>query len=122
MAEPWLEWNSDFVASATGDLLLADGSDVERQRIVRRLLTAVRGYIFHLQYGAGLPQQIGRTPRVSVIRAIVKSQMLLERVVAQSPPPTVDVSPDLQDLGKHTISISYKSRRSGETVSLSLSV
>jgi len=60
MADLWLEWGDDFQVDATGDLLIADGDDEVRQRLERRLFTAVQGYVWHPDYGAGLPQKIGQ--------------------------------------------------------------
>ena len=70
MADVWCEWNDDFQVSASGGLLLADGDDLARQRIVRRLCTAVLGYVWHPEYGAGLPQRIGQPGVVATIKAI----------------------------------------------------
>ena len=119
MADSWLEWGGDFQVSATGGLLLADTDDLARQRIIRRLLTAVRGYVWHQDYGAGLPQRIGGTVNVNTLKALVASQVALEATVAPSPPAKVAVSYDGNNPGLYTISISYTDAANGEPVTLS---
>jgi len=119
MPDAWLDWNSDFIVSASGGLLLADGVDLSNQRIVRRLCTAVQGYVWHLDYGAGLLQKIGRTERVTSIAAIVRAQIALEATVAASPAPVVTVVEDTDNLGAFIITINYTESASGEPVTLS---
>lgn len=121
MADLWAEWNDDLQVSPTGDLLLADGDDMARQRITRRILTAVNGYIFHLEYGAGLPQRIGAPARQNQILAIVRSQIALETSVRQNPPPSVDVTVDANNPGLFSVLIQYVSAKTGTTVSFSVS-
>jgi phage baseplate assembly protein W len=119
MADAWCEWNTDFQVSASGGLLLADGDDLARQRIVRRLCTAVQGYVWHPEYGAGLPQRIGRPGVVSTIKAIVVAQMTLEAAVAHNPPPVVAVTQDANNRGAFVIAINYVSAANGEPITLS---
>lgn len=121
MADLWAEWNDDLQVSPTGDLLLADGDDMARQRITRRILTAVNGYIFHLEYGAGLPQRIGAPARQNQILAIVRSQIALETSVRQNPPPSVEVTVDANNPGLFSVLIQYVSAKTGTTVSFSVS-
>jgi hypothetical protein len=119
MADVSLNWNSDFQVSATGDLVTVDGALLTQQRIIRRICTAVRGYIFNLPYGAGLPQKIGGTWQVSTIKAIIMSQIAMESSVAPSPPPIINVSANPNDLATQTIFISYTDSVTGETTSFS---
>lgn len=121
MADAWLEWNSDFAPSATGGLLLAYGPDLARQRIIRRLMTAVHGYIFDLSYGAGLPQRIGRPARSSTIQSIVASQIALEAAVAPSPAPQIRVTESQSNLGAFIIEVNYTDALGGDPVSLTFS-
>lgn len=122
MADLSLEWRDDIQVSASGDLLLSDGDDLARQRIIRRVMTAVQSYIFELGYGAGLPQKIGEALSVTAIQAIVRSQMLLEVAVSQTPPPVVTAVQSGSNLGLVVIGISYTDAASGSTVSFSFSV
>ena len=119
MSDLWLEWNGDFIAAANGDLLLATGEDESRQAICRRLFTAVQGYVFHPEYGAGLPQTIGSPANVNTLKAIVSSQIALETTVDQSQPVTVTVQSDKNQAGLYTIAISYTEAVTGEPVELS---
>jgi hypothetical protein len=67
-------------------------------------MTAQGEYIFHPTYGAGLPQRIGLIQDVSVISAIIRSQIFLEAAVARSPSPVITVSPILNGV---TVLIQY---------------
>ncbi len=108
MADLSLEWNGDFEVSAQGGLVLVDGDELARQRIVRRLLTAIEGYVWHPEYGAGLPQRIGSVGRHEIIESIVRSQIALEASVAPTPPPRVTVSDNSgEDPGLFVVTIRY---------------
>lgn len=117
MADVSLEWGGDFQADATGDLLIVDGDDEVRQRIERRLFTAVDGYLWHPGYGAGLPQKIGSVYTPSQILSIVSSQLAQEASVAPSPPAQITVVPDPNNAGVVSIAIKYWDAATGETVS-----
>lgn len=120
MADLSLEWDDDFVIDATGDLLVVDGDVEVRQRLERRLFTAVKGYVWAPSYGAGLPQKIGSVLSVSQIKSIVAAQLALEASVAPSPPAqlTVSASPNQPDL--ITISILYWDAQTGVSVSFDI--
>ena len=118
MADVSLEWHQDFEADATGDLLVVDGDDEVRQRLERRLFTAVKGYVWHPDYGAGLPQKIGSTLSVPQIQSIVASQLTLEASVATSPPAQLTVSEAAG--GIVTIGIKYFDAQTGVSVSFSI--
>jgi hypothetical protein len=108
MADVALEWNGDFEVSPQGGLVLVDGDELARQRIIRRLFTAVQGYVWHPEYGAGLPQRIGNVARQRRIESIVRSQIALEASVAASPPPRVTVTDNSSlDPGLYQIKIEY---------------
>jgi hypothetical protein len=120
MADLSLEWNGDFEDDATGDLLVVDGDTEVRQRLERRLFTAVNGYVWHKDYGAGLPQKIGSVLSVGEIKSLVTSQLALEASVAPSPPAQLTVSaaanePDLTEIG-----IQYWDAQTGVSVSFSI--
>lgn len=119
MADADLDWNSDFVVSANGGLGLVDGIRLSNQRIIRRLCTAVQGYVWHLDYGAGLLQRIGRPGRVTQIASIVRAQIALEATVAAQPSPTITVDEDTDNLGTFIITIKYTESATGEPVTLS---
>lgn len=119
MTDLALEWHDDFQVDSTGDLATVDGDDEVRQRLERRLFTAVRGYVWHRDYGAGLPQKIGETLSVEQIRAVVSSQLMLEASVARFPPARLTVTG--QPGGVVFIGIQYYDAQAGRTVSFSIS-
>lgn len=120
MADVSLEWQSDFQPDSTGDLLVVDGDIEVRQRLERRLFTAVNGYVWHKEYGAGLPQKIGSPFTIPQIRSIVTSQLALEASVAPSPPAQLTVVASPNDPASVIISILYWDAVSGATVSFSI--
>lgn len=84
-------FGGDIAASATGDLQPVDGTTKGQQRVLRRLLTNPGDYIFHPDYGAGLPRMVGELVDVEKIRALIRGQMLLEESVAKTPEPQIEV-------------------------------
>jgi hypothetical protein len=102
-----LDWKGDFSFTPTGDLATVDGDDVTRQRIIRRLFTATRGYVWHQDYGAGIPERIGKVAKARVIQAIVQAQIALEDTVAKIPVPTITVFANPQLPGEFIITIVY---------------
>ena len=118
MADLALEWGDDFQIDSTGDLWVVDGDDEVRQRLERRLFTAVQGYVWHPEYGAGLPQKIGSVLSVSQIQSIVASQLALEASVAPSPPAQLTVT--AQPGGVVSIGIVYWDAATGVPVSFSI--
>ena len=119
MPDAFLNWNDDFIVSSSGGLLLAEGDDWSNQRIIRRLCTAVNGYVWHQDYGAGLLQRIGSPARAGAVQALVRAQIALEQSVAAQPAPQVSVVEDQNTLGLFTITIQYVSNATGEPVTLS---
>lgn len=121
MADIHHEWREDLQWSPTGDLLTAEDGDFVRQRIERRLFTAVRGYVWHTEYGAGLPQKIGGLFQPYQIASLVRAQLALEDSVAQNPPPRVRVSEDRNNPGMQIVRIDYHEAPSGRQIGLTLS-
>lgn len=120
MTDVSLEWTADFQPDSTGDLMVVDGDDEVRQRLERRLFTAVAGYVWHSNYGAGLPQKIGSVLSVSEINSIVSSQLALEASVAPSPPAQLTVSADKNNPNQVNISILYWDAKTGVSVSFTI--
>lgn len=120
MADVFLEWQGDFLPDGSGDLTVIDGDAEVRQRLERRLFTAVKGYVWHPDYGAGLPQKIGDPFSLSTIKSIVMSQIALEASVAPNPPPVVVITQGPNDLSTFTIAIQYYDAAQGTSVSFSI--
>src|SRR6516162_46135 len=120
MADVSLEWKDDFEPDSTGDLLVVDGDDEVRQRLERRLFTAVQGYVWHPDYGAGLPQKIGSVLSVPDIKSVVAQQLALEASVAPNPPAQLTVTAAPDDPSIVTIAIQYWDAVTGVAVSFSI--
>lgn len=91
-------WGSDVQLGPTGDLARATRADRSKQRVLRRLLTNPGDYIWHPTYGAGLPAKIGQNADPAEIGSLIRTQMGLEPSVAQTPEPTVAVTPILNGI------------------------
>ena len=111
---------SDIGTSPSGDLLSVSGSTEGQQRIIRRLFTNPGDYIWHPEYGAGLPSYIGRPMTSDQIEGLVESQLLLEQGVAQNPLPTCSVS-FYQD-GTFNVSVTYADALTGQSLLLQFDV
>ncbi len=122
MPSTYLNWQSDFVVSATGGLLLANGLDYANQRIIRRICTAVQGYVWHPEYGAGLPQKIGGLYLVPQIQALVASQIALESSVAPYPTPVITVVESPNTQGIFTVTIVYTVAANGTPATLTFTL
>lgn len=109
----------DIGTSPTGDIGMVNGDTRTQQRIVRRLVTNAGDYIFHPDYGAGLPQKIGQTLDVGALRGLIRSQVLMEQGVAQTPEPQVDVAAINNGVSVH---IRYTSSITRNPVTLKFSV
>lgn len=120
MADVSLEWGADFEVDATGDLWVVDGDVGVRQRLERRLFTAAQGYVWHPDYGAGLPQKIGSVLSVSDIKSVCAAQLALEASVAPSPPAQLTVSSDPNDPSLTSIGILYWDAQTGVSVSFTI--
>lgn len=86
-------YGNDINVAANGDLLTADGDGLTTQRVLRRLLTNPGDYLWHPEYGAGLPSYIGRAVPTSTIVGVIRSQLFQEPGVARSPDPQISVKP-----------------------------
>ncbi len=91
MADIAHQFGTDIVLAPNGDLALAAGPELTRQRVLRRLLTNPGGYIWDVNYGAGLGGMVGQTVDTARITALVRAQMFQEATVARNPPPVVGV-------------------------------
>lgn len=120
MADLGLEWNDDFRFTPSGDVSLVTGEDEARQRIIRRLYTALGGYVWDAEYGAGLPQKIGSTYQPQQIESIVRGQMLLEESVSQIPPPRIQVSSAVS--GLQVIVIEYRESGTNREIGFTIEV
>lgn len=107
LVDLWHQFGSDLVTDNTGDLLTAAGNDRGQQRILRRLLTNPGDYLFHSEYGAGLPQYIGKAVDAPKMTALILSHILLEDVVASNPRPTVTVTQSANDFSAFSVVINY---------------
>lgn len=123
MADLWQQWGSDLTIGATGDLQIANGTELGQQRVLRRLLTNPGDYIWHPNYGAGLAQFIGAPANPLQIQAVIRSQIFKESAVARTPEPLIDVelSPGEAN-GSIYVSIRYVDASNGQTQTLAFSV
>jgi phage baseplate assembly protein W len=115
-----LLWNADISSSAVGDIELATGTNLGQQRVLRRLLTNAGDYLWQPDYGAGLGGLVGQTINVNGIRALIRSQIFKEAVVARLPEPVIDVRAANGDAVY--VGIRYVDATTGETQVVSFSM
>ncbi len=120
MNDLFQQWGNDLSVDSRGDLALASGALRVQQQVLRRLLTNPGDYIWQPQYGAGLAQFVGQPANPLQIQAIILSQLKNESAIAQTPPPSVEVSYDT--LGTISVMITYVDAASGETQLLSFGI
>lgn len=120
MAEVFCEWHEDWILDASGDLLTVEGDVETRQRLERRLFTAVQGYVWHPEYGAGLPQKIGEGLRVYEVRAVCAAQLALEASVAPNPPAVLTVLASPNQPSNVGIGIQYWDAATGVAVTFNI--
>lgn len=117
------QWGSDLLLSPSGDIGQADGVLLNRQRILRRLLTNPGDYMWSPDYGAGLGRFIGQPASELRIRAEIRSQVFKEPSVARNPEPIIDIniSPGGQ-AGLILVLLRYVDAQAAATQTLSFSV
>src|SRR5271167_3918918 len=87
-------FGQDLELSARNDLLNVSGVERSNQRILRRLLTNNGDYIWHTEYGAGLPSFVGKGLTNEVyaqIQSLIISQIYFEDTVAKTPVPQITI-------------------------------
>lgn len=131
MSDLYQQFGGDLVQSATGGLLKVDGPTQGQQRLLRRLLTnpaqkdasgniTVAGdYLFHPEYGAGLPRLVGDAVNVAKIKGLIRGQVMQEAAVAKLPEPVVTVTAIQNGV---SVYIRYNDAQSGNPVALSFNV
>lgn len=124
-------WSGDVAVSPTGDLGPASDSTRTKQRILRRLLTnpaqkdsagnvIVPGdYIWHPDYGAGLPRYVGEIIDFKKITSLVRGQVLLEAAVARNPEPVIELQEITNGI---SCTIRYNDAVTGKPETLSFNV
>jgi hypothetical protein len=113
----------DLTASNTGDLQPVGGLTRGQQRVLRRLLTNPGDYIFHPDYGAGLPKYVGQPLDAARMTALIRGQILLEDAVAKTPAPGITVAPiPVSGGGGVFVRIQYTDAASGQSASLSFNL
>lgn len=117
-------WGQDLTLSNTQDVQLVSDTTLGQQRVLRRLLTNPGDYIFQPNYGAGLLKYVGATTDIAAITALIRSQILLEAVVAKTPAPQITVSnlPNSSDGSALQITIVYTDSTNGASQTLSFSL
>ncbi len=98
-------WGSDLSWSPTGDIAVADIPMVTQQRVLRRLLTVPGDYIWSPDYGAGLATFVGLPGAANAISSAIRGQIFKEAAVAQTPAPSIQLTPD--QLGNIYVQVTY---------------
>jgi phage baseplate assembly protein W len=119
MTDVFQYYGNDIGQSSTGDVLPTSGTEEGKQRVLRRLLTNQGEYLWHPDYGAGVPAFVGQNLDIAKIKAVIRGQMLLEAVVAKSPEPVIVIQ---QITGGIACSIQYEDAVTSQPVTLAFDV
>lgn len=111
-------YGNDLSIGPTGDIALSFGTMTGQQRVVRRLMTNMGDYIWHLDYGAGIGGMVGMPTNVPAITGIIRSQTSKEAAVSLTPTPVITVQST--DTGTVTATIQYADADTGDTQVLAL--
>jgi len=121
-------WSDDLSSSPSGDLQQVSGTVRGQQRVLRRLLCnpatddAPGDYIFHPEYGGGLPRLVGQPIDIAKTTAVIRTQLALEAAVAPSPQPSIAITQSRSDYTAFTVSISYQDAVTAKPVVLTFTV
>lgn len=115
-------WSDDLKTGNTGDLLPVSGTERGQQRIIRRLLTNPGEYLWHPEYGAGLPAYIGRVMDESEVIAAIRSQLGFEACVARTPLPEISLQQLPTELNGFSVTIRYNDADTNSPQVLSFNV
>lgn len=118
MSDLNLNWGGIMNLSPCGDISVTHGTIYGQQRVLRRLLTNEGEYLWHLEYGAGLPQMVGQIVNVGEMTGIIQEQMNLEQCVDQTNAPSVSVTS--QNDNSTFVEVLYMDGNTGDTSVLSL--
>jgi len=109
----------DLALDSTGDMLLATDTVGGEQRVLRRLLTPIKGYLWQQDYGAGVPAKVGENYDEDGIRGVIRAQIFNEAVVSRSPDPIINFS---QITNGVSVQIQYNDAVTRKPVSLNFNV
>ncbi len=115
-----MTWSGDLSISPTGDLATSVGPALGTERVLRRLMTNPRDYIWNPDYGAGLGQFVGRPVNAASIESLIRLQMQIEVAVGQVPEPIVEVRPDPG--GELYVQVRYADAVTSESAALAFNV
>ena len=115
-----MSWSGDLSVSATGDLAVVSDPNLGTERVLRRLMTNPRDYIWNPDYGAGLGQFVGRPVDLAGVEALIRTQMSLETAVSSTPEPVISVSSDVA--GRLYLQIRYEDSETTISSALTTSV
>ncbi len=99
-----LPWSGDLSLSPTGGVELISGSQLTRERLVRRLLTNPGDLLEDLTYGAGLARFIGRPVDAPAMQALIAEQAEQEATVSS----VTSVTVTSDRIGSVTATVAYQ--------------
>ncbi|GBQ88275.1 phage tail protein [Asaia krungthepensis] len=118
MTEIFHYFGEDFRLDAEGNLLEADQAMATRQSILRRLCTNPPAYLWHSDYGAGLPARIGMPVAELALQGMITAQLALETGINHDREVAVDLS--TSSPGSYRCIIAYTALSSETVQSLAI--
>lgn len=86
------EMGGDLLLDKNGSLAVASGATETRQKVLRRLYAVAGDYLWHQDYGAGLPRMVGDPMRAELTQGVIRAQISRESGVDTTAPVGVTVS------------------------------
>lgn len=82
----------DLQVDQKGGLALVDGIEETNQRVIRRLLSPENSYIWHIGYGAGIPEDVGKPMSEALLRkikSVITTNIMKEETVSKTFSPVI---------------------------------
>jgi hypothetical protein len=103
------EWGGDLNVGPGGDIGVALLESSIQQRIIRRLLTNQRDYVWHTEYGAGLGSYVGKPYSSAAIEGMILNQLRDEEYISGASSPTVNiVQANASALSETSVTVRYQ--------------
>ncbi|NVN02880.1 MULTISPECIES: phage tail protein [Asaia] len=114
MTDLYHYFGEDLQLDDDGALRAADGSLATQQNILRRLCTNPKAYLWHAEYGAGLPSRVGTPIQEVETQGLIVSQLALEASIDHDQPVTVTLTPLAVSTYRCTITYTEQGEEAGQ--------
>ncbi|WP_438384079.1 phage tail protein [Asaia sp. BMEF1] len=114
MTDLYHYFGEDLQLDEEGALRSVDGALATRQNILRRLCTNPKAYLWHSEYGAGLPARVGTPIREVETQGLITAQLALEASIDHDQPVIVTLTPLAVSTYRCSITYTEQGEESGQ--------